>query len=139
MCLVIVHLANPYFCPVSRRRDTPESTPPQIGGRYCSLQWGWNERSTERSTEVSIPTARIIIGEGGSTRAIDDTTANAAQTSFWADDEHLAESAQLIEGNYLIQVAEGVPEPSTWAIMILGFTSIGFMAYRRRNGALRLA
>ena len=32
-----------------------------------------------------------------------------------------------------------VPEPSTWAMMILGFTGIGFMAYRRKSGALRLA
>ncbi len=27
-----------------------------------------------------------------------------------------------------------VPEPSTWAMMILGFAGVGFMAYRRRNG-----
>jgi hypothetical protein len=26
-----------------------------------------------------------------------------------------------------------VPEPSTWAMMILGFFGLGFMAYRRRN------
>ena len=26
-----------------------------------------------------------------------------------------------------------VPEPSTWAMMILGFAGIGFMAYRRTN------
>jgi hypothetical protein len=26
-----------------------------------------------------------------------------------------------------------VPEPSTWAMMILGFAGVGFMAYRRRN------
>jgi hypothetical protein len=26
-----------------------------------------------------------------------------------------------------------VPEPSTWAMMILGFASVGFMAYRRRS------
>jgi PEP-CTERM motif len=26
-----------------------------------------------------------------------------------------------------------VPEPSTWAMMILGFTGIGFMAYRRKS------
>jgi hypothetical protein len=30
---------------------------------------------------------------------------------------------------------EGVPEPSTWAMMILGFLGVGFMAYRRRNSA----
>jgi hypothetical protein len=38
-------------------------------------------------------------------------------------------------------VVTGVPEPSTWAMMILGFTGVGFMAYRRKqNGpAFRLA
>lgn len=28
-----------------------------------------------------------------------------------------------------------VPEPSTWALMILGFASVGVLAYRRRYGA----
>ena len=34
-----------------------------------------------------------------------------------------------------------VPEPSTWAMMILGFLGVGFMAYRRRQStpAFRLA
>jgi hypothetical protein len=27
----------------------------------------------------------------------------------------------------------GVPEPSTWAMMVLGFAGIGFMAYRRKS------
>jgi hypothetical protein len=36
----------------------------------------------------------------------------------------------------------GVPEPSTWAMMILGFIGLGFLAYRRKQPgarALRLA
>jgi len=34
-----------------------------------------------------------------------------------------------------------VPEPSTWAMMILGFAGVGFMAYRRRHqtATLRVA
>jgi hypothetical protein len=33
----------------------------------------------------------------------------------------------------------GVPEPSTWAMMILGFMGVGFMAYRRNgHAALRI-
>jgi hypothetical protein len=32
-----------------------------------------------------------------------------------------------------------VPEPATWAMMILGFAGIGFMTYRRRKSALVLA
>ena len=35
------------------------------------------------------------------------------------------------------EVTSAVPEPSTWAMMILGFAGIGFMAYRRRqNGPM---
>lgn len=29
-----------------------------------------------------------------------------------------------------------VPEPSTWAMMLLGFCGLGFMAYRKKNSAL---
>ncbi len=37
-------------------------------------------------------------------------------------------------------VTGAVPEPSTWAMMILGFAGIGFMAYRRKSTlALRVA
>jgi hypothetical protein len=43
------------------------------------------------------------------------------------------------DGIYLthgaINVAPAVPEPSTWAMLILGFAGMGFMAYRRRKGA----
>ncbi len=38
-------------------------------------------------------------------------------------------------------IATGTPEPSTWAMMILGFAGIGFIAYRRRqtHSVLRFA
>ena len=44
-------------------------------------------------------------------------------------------------GNLLDEVVlSAVPEPSTWAMMILGFAGVGFMAYRRNsNPALRVA
>jgi hypothetical protein len=34
---------------------------------------------------------------------------------------------------FVPQVASAVPEPSTWAMMILGFCGLGFMAYRRKS------
>jgi hypothetical protein len=37
-----------------------------------------------------------------------------------------------------VDIAGGVgavPEPATWAMMVLGFVGIGFMAYRRRGHA----
>jgi hypothetical protein len=33
----------------------------------------------------------------------------------------------------------GVPEPSTWAMLLLGFAGIGFMAYRRKSKAALMA
>ena len=38
-----------------------------------------------------------------------------------------------------IEFQVGVPEPTTWAMLLLGFVGIGFMAYRRKSDALRLA
>jgi hypothetical protein len=37
----------------------------------------------------------------------------------------------LVAGQFTLTAA--VPEPSTWAMMILGFAGVGFMAYRRKS------
>jgi PEP-CTERM motif len=84
--------------------------------------------------------------------ADDGTTMFAVQgTSIYTVD--LATGALTLAANYGghgLSTANGeaflnesvhsaVPEPSTWAMMILGFAGIGFMAYRRKSqGALRL-
>jgi hypothetical protein len=44
-----------------------------------------------------------------------------------------------IEDDVTVQIGSGVPEPSTWALMILGFAGVGFMAYRRRSSAMLAA
>jgi hypothetical protein len=41
--------------------------------------------------------------------------------------------------DFSVDVATAVPEPATWATMLLGFLSVGFLVYRRKNGTLRLA
>jgi outer membrane lipase/esterase len=60
-------------------------------------------------------------------------SANSEQTSFFSDDQHFSAAGQAIEANYEYDLLEGVPEPSTWAMMIIGFFSVGFLAYRRKN------
>jgi hypothetical protein len=40
---------------------------------------------------------------------------------------------------HLFSGVSAVPEPSTWAMMILGFAGIGFMTYRRRSKPALLA
>jgi hypothetical protein len=40
-------------------------------------------------------------------------------------------SASLLVSDSVLTT--GVPEPTTWAMMILGFAGVGFMAYRRKS------
>ena len=37
-----------------------------------------------------------------------------------------------------VTLAGAIPEPSTWAMMLIGFAGIGFMTYRRRNQSASL-
>jgi hypothetical protein len=39
---------------------------------------------------------------------------------------------------YAVFTVAAVPEPSTWALMILGFCGLGFMAYRRKQSGSAL-
>jgi len=43
--------------------------------------------------------------------------------------------ASIITGNALLNgsIVASVPEPSTWAMMILGFCGLGLLAYRRKD------
>jgi outer membrane lipase/esterase len=65
--------------------------------------------------------------------------ANCNTYAYW-DGIHPTEAAHAVIADAFVAQVTAVPEPSTWAMMILGFLGIGFMAYRRnQNGpALRL-
>jgi hypothetical protein len=55
---------------------------------------------------------------------------------------NLTSDALSLSSNFSVDnivVASSVPEPATWAMMLLGFAGVGFMAYRRKNGTLRVA
>ena len=57
--------------------------------------------------------------------------ANATgELTFYYWDSNYSDNTQ-----YVTATISAVPEPSTWAMMILGFAGVGFLAYRRRNQA----
>jgi outer membrane lipase/esterase len=62
---------------------------------------------------------------GAPSNACDPATAE-----YWDGIHPTAAAHMLIADAFL---AEAVPEPSTWAMLILGFAGIGFMAYRRKS------
>jgi PEP-CTERM motif len=58
------------------------------------------------------------------------TAGNWGAFSIGGDNLNLyASTVTLVAG----QLAAAVPEPSTWAMMILGFLGLGWLAYRRKN------
>jgi hypothetical protein len=58
-------------------------------------------------------------------------------SSFAEADPGLSLSQTAIDDGYSLvlspNLTSAVPEPSTWAMVILGFASIGFIAYRRKS------
>jgi hypothetical protein len=89
----------------------------------------------------------LIIGNGPYTNANPSITGKNPQiqntgtftitgTGFTSDELITAVSFQLSTEKNSYQTGTftaSVPEPSTWAMMILGFVGLGFMAYRRKQ------
>lgn len=76
--------------------------------------------------------SRFVIG--GSLTTISGPFANEQLFAIFGPQSALAPAAFL---NLETSVA-AVPEPSTWAMMILGFAGVGFMAYRRKQNGPKL-
>jgi hypothetical protein len=53
--------------------------------------------------------------------------------SKWTNPEGKTSTLKILADFTFATAAPPVPEPSTWAMMILGFGGVGFMAYRRKR------
>lgn len=69
------------------------------------------------------------------------TSATAGYTSAYLTSGAIGVnwSGQLYNGGEVVIGASGVPEPSTWAMLMLGFASLGFAGYRKGKGATAFA
>ena len=55
---------------------------------------------------------------------------------FW-DDVHPTEAGHLLTAEFALDALNAVPEPSTWAMMLVGFAGLGFAGWRAsRKGAI---
>jgi hypothetical protein len=81
------------------------------------------------------PILAAFVDPGSTVTGLIDSTVGFAANSVTvnlAGDHFSAGSVGLID----VQFASPVPEPSTWAIMILGFCGLCFLVHRRRNRAV---
>lgn len=63
---------------------------------------------------------------------------NPNVSGIYTFDLKLFSAEERVLGDVSIQV-NAVPEPSTWAMLILGFAGVGFMAYRRKSQPAAIA
>lgn len=96
--------------------------------------------------DVTAIQAAIWEVEYGLTAHSGNSTINGLISTFYDDAVHSGNTSpaeelynsvhqSFVDGNP--SLTTGVPEPSTWAMMILGFCGVGFMAYRRKSGPIR--
>jgi hypothetical protein len=105
-----------------------------VSGTYVvQFELAGNQRGQpNQTTKVSIGSQFFDITPVGNNYSLWTLTfANASGQVAFTD---LGPSNQ--QGDLLDSVTvSAVPEPSTWAMMILGFLGVGFLAYRRKDEA----
>ena len=62
------------------------------------------------------------------------TSANAEQTSFFSDDQHLSAAGQLIEANYVYSLIV-TPLPAALPLFATGLGALGLLGWRRKRKA----
>jgi hypothetical protein len=92
---------------------------------------------------VAGPNGTANMPEGTHVAGLDGFTFNNSEccggSGTYANLSWSGTGAFSFEAEFSATFSPAVPEPSTWAMLLLGFAGIGFMAYRRKTNALRLA
>jgi hypothetical protein len=100
----------------------------------ANIAFGGIQGTNGSSIDISVTESTAV---GDPILAIFNGAANAGTFQI----QRFNRDGTLASGTYTIgsPFAAAVPEASTWAMMILGFAGIGFMAYRRRKSTVGLA
>jgi hypothetical protein len=82
-------------------------------------------------------TADVYAGSSSSAHYLFDAQRNTGSVIFSATSQAASDDTHgdLSLGSWLVRdsLQSAVPEPSTWAMMIVGFCGLGWLAYRRKN------
>lgn len=107
-----------------------------------SVPTGWT--FTDLVFDVLDPNDFTVTGSNGGTSAItgqknglnEYTALSINGTSLTSLTLSSTDGFSQIKQFEISGLTAAVPEPSTWAMMILGFAGVSFVAYRRRNTAM---
>jgi hypothetical protein len=115
---------------------------------YLGLYWG----SIDSYNTVNLYNGSTLVGTigGGQVGAPASGSQTSGDTNRYVNitSDQLFDRVELVTTSPAFEVddialtaavAAAIPEPSTWAMMILGFCGIGAMTYRRRKSAMLAA
>ena len=134
---------------------SPQTGFPNINGNDVGNWWGSSPLQfsvTLAFTNLQTEAAFALVSNGTNytfTALLSGSTVDSFSTSvgyssannFYGFSGISFDSIKLTsnDGDYFlidnVQLSSAVPEPSTWAMLILGFAGVGYMAYRRRSPA----
>jgi hypothetical protein len=111
---------------------------PTYGTDYGSgVPAGFNPASFKLDTSLSIPTSSVMeVQMFASAEASSAAGESAASASAYLDPYFSVDPSTPNADQYSILISEGIgnalttPEPSTWAMILVGFAGIGFFARR---------
>jgi PEP-CTERM motif len=115
------------------------------GGSLASSVWtvtsGGLNNTPEGTFDYAIVAPTAVNNPGPLTFTISDAADNLTLSSLGFsvanNGDHIYFSSDLANAagttGGVGALASAVPEPSTWAMMMLGFAGVGFMAYRRKS------
>jgi hypothetical protein len=113
-------------------------------GQTYHLSWEYGGRTSGGPDSLNVYFGGVLLTTD--TGSVGTWTLNSFNVVATSDMEVLtfqsiASNGAPSYGNEVTNVVLGVPEPSTWAMMLLGLAGVGFMSYRRKQSgaALRLA
>jgi Protein of unknown function (DUF642)/PEP-CTERM motif len=147
---------GPFFLDLTGQHDNQSFAGVQqtiattIGASYrltfdlgSAQQWGPTDGITASAAGAS---QTFTLSNGGSSNLWQTETLNFTATSSNTLIDLMGSSGIAYVGLDNVDVEQtsgpitpGVPEPSTWAMMILGFMGVGFMAYRRKQNGPALS
>jgi hypothetical protein len=117
-------------------------TNPEAGGPGVSettTQTNWSAYNSGTNLVGTPDAAFLYLNNDTTTAGIPDDiglgtlTGTVSSNFFFAANQASQATFFIIDAAGDIARVAAVPEPSTWAMMILGFAGVGFMAYRRKS------
>jgi hypothetical protein len=119
--------------PITGLVPTPGPFAPVPGGNYFTYNNTYDPATTTFNGDGLL--FAFGVGNYGNFFNLGNPDPSAVSLATWLPDGPANGPGNLFIPGDLgsLTVTAAVPEPGTWAMMILGFAGIGFMAYRRRG------